>query len=415
MNHRPVWPDATAVHAALAPTDALLAERRALYQMGAELFVPGQEKPVGERLDNPLFRFRVGEALAGRASFDPTVEDDLDDVVTDLWSGPLRLRVATDAKARDLLGEALRIIHALSVSQGPPPRPLTEADGAPFDEALLMVTAGLMTAHRVSPRLAADLLPHTGLLVVLDPATSGGLISASSRFFPGLILIDAPKNPFDVAEALIHEGAHQKFFDLAITHDFLGADIAEDRRFSPSWSGADWPLDQAIAAFHAYACLAQFAEDVARVGETGSLGPNSLLPSAREREAEIGAWLLDVEETLEADARWFLRTFLQEDTDLPEPESATAPEGRYALDPLLRVTRMASTGRILLARPGSPPELHWLASGATDVVDRLTAAPVSAAELEPAQVAALAALVDRSLAYPVPGSAPDGLQADVDA
>jgi hypothetical protein len=69
-----------------------------------------------------------------------------------------------------------------------------------------------------------------GLLVILDPATSGGLISASSRFFPGLILIDRPENPFNVAEALIHEGAPQKFFDLVITHDFLGADIAEDRR-----------------------------------------------------------------------------------------------------------------------------------------------------------------------------------------
>lgn len=415
MNHRPVLPDAVAVHAVLAPADVLLAERRALYQLAAELFVPGQEKLADARLDNPLFRFRVGEALAGRAAFDPTVDDDLDGIVTDLWSGPARLRVATGSNAGELLRDALRIIQSHSLSHSSPPRPLTETDGESFQRALATVAAGLAKAREVSPRLTDDLLPHIGLLAVLDPATSGGLISASSRFFPGLILIDRPENPFDVAEALIHEGAHQKYFDLAITHDFLGADIAEDRRFRPSWSGADWPLDQAIAAFHAYACLAQFAEDVATAGENGSPGPNSLLPSAREREAEIGGWLLDVEGALEADARWLLRSFLQEDADPLGPEGATAPEGRYALDPLLRVARMASTGRILLARPGSPPELHWLAGGATEVLDRLAAAPVSAAELEPELLAALAALVDRSLAYRVAGNTTDGKKADVDA
>lgn len=414
MNQESVWPDATTVHATLASVDELLAERRALYRLAVELLVPGQHKLTDARLDNPLFRFRVGEALAGRAGFDPTVEDDLDDHTTQLGSGPAGLRVATGAQAHALLGEALRIVHAHSLGDGAPPRPLTESDGEPFAQALATVAAGLAKAHEVSPRLAGDLLPHTGLLVILDPATSGGLISASSRFFPGLILIDRPANPFDVAEALIHEGAHQKFFDLAITHDFLGADIAGDPRFHPSWSGADWPLDQAIAAFHAYACLAQFAEDVARCGETGSLGANTLLPSARQREAEIGAWLLDVEYALEADARWFVRTFLQEEPDF-SPESATAPEGRYALDPLLRVVRMASTGRILLGRPGSPPELHWLAGGATDVVNRLTSAPVSAAELEPELGAALAALVDRSLAYRVDRTTRDGQPTRVDA
>jgi hypothetical protein len=414
MNHRAAWPDATAIHATFAPADAVLAERRALYRMAVELFVPGQEKPDDDRLDNPLFRFRVGEALAGRARFEPGIEDDLGGVVTQVRSGSARLPVATGSKTGELLGDALRIIQAFSLSAGAPPRPLTEADGEPFDEALATVAAGLAKARAVSPRLVDDLLPHVGLLVILDPATSGGLISASSRFFPGLILIDRPENPYDVAEALVHEGAHQKFFDLAITRDFLGADIAEDRRFHPSWSGADWPLDQAIAAFHAYACLAQFGEDVDRAGESDSLGANSLLASAREREAEIGAWLLDAESALEGDARWLLRAFLQEDTDSRGPEGATAPEGRYALDPLVRVAEMAGTGRTLLARPGSPPELHWLAGDATEVLDRLAGAPISAAELEPEFLAAFAALIDRSLVYRVVVN-PDGEKTDADA
>lgn len=398
MNLRSIWPDAPTVHATLAPAGALLAERRALYQLAAELFVPGQEQLAWQRLDNPLFRFRIGEALAGRASFDPAVDDDLDALTTELRSGPARLRVATGAGAGDLLAEALRVIHAQSFASGSPPRPLTEAGGASFAEILATVRAGLDKARGVSAPLVDDLLPHIGLLVVLDPDTSGGLISASSRFFPGLILIDRPSNPLAVAEALIHEGAHQKFFDLAITHDFLAADLGEDPVFRPSWSGAKWPIDQVIAAFHAYACLAQFAEDVERAGETPFVDGKSLLPWARERETEIGRWLLDAETGLEIDARWLLHTFLREDVVSRDRRTASrAPDGRYALDRRLLVTRMANTGRMLLARPGSPPELHWLAGEASEVVDRLAIGPLSVAELGPEHASALAALVDSSL------------------
>ena len=45
-----------------------------------------------------------------------------------------------------------------------------------------------------------------------DP--SGRLGSASAREFPGLVLFPEPQTALEVAEALIHEGAHQKFFDL---------------------------------------------------------------------------------------------------------------------------------------------------------------------------------------------------------
>jgi hypothetical protein len=402
MNLESAWPDATAVHAALAPAGVLLAERRALYQMAAELFAPGQEAMAPQRLDNPLFRFRIGEALAGRSPFDPTVEDELDEVVTELRSGPMCLRVATGAGANDLLADAMRAIHAQSFSEGRPPRPLTEADGEEFAKAMANVEGGLHKVRELSPRLADDLLPHTGLLVILDPSTSGGLISASSRFFPGLILIDRPASEFDVAEALIHEGAHQKFFDLAITHAFLGADIVEDRRFHPSWSGANWPVDQVLAAFHAYACMAQFAEDIDHAGETRFLGKNSLLLSAREREAEIGRWLLDAESTLEIDARWLLRTFLREDSNPAGQERVPVVSGgHFALDPLLRVARVAASGRVLLARPGSPPVLHWLNGNGTEVLARLENGPVSMAELEIEQAAVLAGLAESALVHRV--------------
>ncbi|GAB2994937.1 HEXXH motif-containing putative peptide modification protein [Amycolatopsis acidiphila] len=396
MNLSSDWPDATAVHAALAPAGALLAERRALYQLAVELFAPGTPPVSDGRLDNPLFRFRVGEALADRIPFDPAADDELDDVVTEL-DGQLKVASGADADAK--LADALRIIHGQSGAPGVPPRLLTDADGEPFRDAMDVVEAGLARFQAVSPGLAQDLLPHTALLVVLDPATSNGLVSASSRLFPGLILIDRPSCPYDVAEALVHEGAHQKFFDLAITRDFLRVD-AEDRVFTPSWSGARWPLEQVVAAFHAYALLAQFAEDVTSSGETGQIGRNSLLPFARARETEIGRWLLGTEESLECDARWLLRTLLREDGNsirAAEPTSSV-PDGRYALKPFVRMARMA-TGRVLLASPGHPPQLHWLNDNAAEVVDQLGQEPLSMSALGPEKARILSGLVDSALVH----------------
>jgi hypothetical protein len=396
MNLSSDWPDATAVHAAFAPPSALMAERRALYQLAVELFAPGTTPIPESRLDNPLFRFRVGEALADRIPFDGHAEDELDDVVTELGG---QLRVASRVGANDKLAEALRIIHGQSGAPGTPPRLLTEADGESFRSAMSVVEAGLARLGAVSPGLAQDLLPHTALLVILDPATSHGLVSASSRLFPGLILIDRPACPYDVAEALVHEGAHQKFFDLAITRDFLGVQAA-DRVFRPSWSGARWPLDQVVAAFHAYALLAQFAEDVTSSGETDQIGRNSLLPFARARETEIGRWLLGAEELLEYDARWLLRTLLREDNNSIRSEESknSVPDGRYELKPFVRMARMA-TGRVLLASPGHPPQLLWLNDNAVEVVDRLGQEPLSMSELGPEKARILSGLVDSALVH----------------
>ncbi|MDQ0377906.1 aKG-HExxH-type peptide beta-hydroxylase [Amycolatopsis thermophila] len=395
MYSRPAWPDATAVHAALAPAHAVIEERRALYRMALELLAPGHEQVAPSQLDNPLFRFRIGEALAGRLPF-AAADDDLDAVVTDLPAGPARLRVATGAGAHDLLAGALRVIHAQSLSTRRPPRPLTGDD-----EVVATVAAGVRKVREVSPDLADDLLPHVGLLVVLDPETSGGLVSASSRLFPGLILMDRPASPYDVAEAIVHEGAHVKLFDFAITRDFLGADVAEGRVFRPSWSSAVWPVEQVMAAFHAYTCLAQFGEDVARRGETAQLGPDSLLSRARERATEIGAWLLGEEDALEIDAKWLLHALMSDESGPEPPSRVTRPvlSGRYTLDPLLRIARVEATGRVLAGRPGNPPELHWLDGEAAEIVLRLSRAPAghTPGEIGAGRADVLAALVDATL------------------
>jgi hypothetical protein len=333
--------------------------------------------------------------LAGREPFDPAVDDRIPELVTELQVGGECIGLVHGRAANERLARARRLIHAQGGAPGAPPEFLTEAN-EDFGEVRAVVEAGLSVARDISRGLADDLLVHTRMLGVLNPATSGGMVSASSRLFPGLILIDRPTNPYDVAEALIHEGAHQKFFDLAITRDFLSADVSGDRFFRPSWSGARWPVEQVIAAFHAYACLAQFAQDVVARDSMHLRGADSLLPSARERELEIGRWLLEAEELLESDGRWFVRAFLGKNdaSDTVVVHDRRLADGLYELDPKVRVTRMRETGRVLLARPGNPPSLLWLDRRVRDLVDHLPAAP---AGLESAEVTALEGLVESSV------------------
>lgn len=400
MTQRSAWPDATDLHAAFAPVHALLAERRALYRLAAELCAPDGPPPAEAELDNPLFRFRIGEALAGRESFDIEADDRIADLLTPVGGNFARLGLVSGATANERLARMLSLIHAQSGAQGNPPRLLTEADGVDFREAADLVEAGIATAYAVSPRLAEDVLPHSSVLAVLDPATSQGMVSASSRLFPGLILIDRPSRPYDVAEALIHEGAHQKFFDLAITRDFLGADISNDDVFHPSWSAAVWPVEQVLAAFHAYACMAQFAEDVQGRGETHLLGAGSLLMSARERELEIGRWLLSAEASVGFDGRWLVRSFLGEENLARETRQARSTNGSWELDPRVRVARPAGTGRVLLARAGNPPALFWLDARSRGVLDHL-GEKSKEQNLDSAEAAALANLVASALVRPI--------------
>ena len=86
-----------------------------------------------------------------------------------------------------------------------------------FAAVVHTLTSGIELAVSVAPELALDLLPHVALFAVVDSECSGQLGSASLREFPGLILLPEPRSSVEVAEALIHEGAHQKFFDLAMT------------------------------------------------------------------------------------------------------------------------------------------------------------------------------------------------------
>ncbi|MGW6930594.1 aKG-HExxH-type peptide beta-hydroxylase [Lentzea sp. NPDC054927] len=341
---------AHALHAAIAPAQTLVDERRALYRLAVRLFAPGTQLS-DNLLDHPIVRYEIGRALAGKGDLDLQRLHQ----VAALRVRDAGLPVAADPQAADLLEAPLRII----APPGASPRPLTEADGERFEAALEIVADGIRLLRRLAPETADDLLAHVSMLAVLKSETSGGVVSASSRYVPGIVLIDEPATPMEVAEALVHEGAHEKFFDLAITREFLDAHAEEADFFETSWSHARWPLEQTFAAWHAYSCLAQFSDSC---GDE-PLGPFSLLPKARERADEIGGWLISHEDDLRLDARWLLGALTGQRTGAGPTDRGRGPairrNRRFRLLPDVRFERSAS-GRSVVGRTAHPTAIYWL-------------------------------------------------------
>ncbi|WP_434449653.1 aKG-HExxH-type peptide beta-hydroxylase [Lentzea sp. E54] len=280
--------------------------------------------------------------------------------------------MAADPAAAEVLEAPLRIV----APPGTRPQPLTEADGERFEAALAIVDEGVALLRKFAPDMADDLLAHVSMLAVLKRETSGGLVSASSRYVPGIVLIDEPVLPMEVAEALVHEGAHEKFFDLAITKEFLDVRAEDADYFETSWSHARWPLEQTFAAWHAYSCLAQFNESIG----TEQLGADSLLAKAKERASEIGEWLLAHEDDLCGDARWLLRALTGFPVDVGGAAAQSSAGGVtlstedsedlcFHVLPDVRYKRAAS-GRVVVGRAAQPPQMFWLDADASWTLDQ---------------------------------------------
>jgi HEXXH motif-containing protein len=218
---------------------------------------------------------------------------------------------------------------------------------AHFADLVGVVSAGVALADELAPDLAADLLSHVALLAIVGSA--GGLGSASLKEFPGLVVLPEPATPSEVAEALFHEGAHEKFFDLDLTCGLFGPVGVAAPSFVPSWRGgsAPWPLAQCFAAFHAYRCLAAVAPQM-----TG-LHPGSLMPVADRRADELAYWL-------EQNAARHLSSsgvVLAQALGADVRESPRASEAVPALAPA--VVRDCGPRRLEVHR-GRPPTMYWV-------------------------------------------------------
>jgi hypothetical protein len=353
-------------HSALGTTQGVITQRRTLYSAAIEL-VTGDSHTSDDILDNPVVRSHIGQVLAGRERLEPSrCRPTVELVDPAVQAG---IPVASSSEAGDALAAALARVAAGMTGGDDRPTLVTPGNSKDFGHALSIVRDGIALASLVAPLLADDLLPHVGLIAIVKHADRLG--SASTRDFPGLVVLPVPERAVEAAEGLIHEGAHQKFFDMAVTMELLGPEQAECPPFFPPWAepGAlGWPLEQTFAAWHAYSCLTAFEEGLRRYPDV-SLVPHSLLPFARQRAELIGTWLLDHSAFLGADARVLLA----------ELSGHTPAEGykSNALD-LTDVWESADVVRhcgdkVLVGVRGDPPAMFWFA--AEDLPTRLEAFP----------------------------------------
>jgi hypothetical protein len=347
-------------HAVIGDVEQLLIMRRAVYSGAVEFFF-GPEAAAradGEVLDNPVVRAHLAQLLAGRGRPDAAALVSVGALLAGQYAGR-SVPVAASCAARTHLAGALEEVRrelALHGDHSPAGTPLT-VDSPDFDEAQGVLTAGIKLARDVVPELVDDLLPHVALFALVAPDAAGRLGSASLRDWPGLIVLPRPRRPSEAAEALLHEGAHQKLFDLMLTRSMLAPRTGPDPLFAPPWrpeSAPRWPLDQCLAALHTYCVLAAAAPAFAERGI--ALHGHSLLPHATDRAELLADWWEGQWQHLGPDGRRFVTALtgrsLPVDADgLDEP--VRRPEAA--------VVRHCGSWDLHLSA-GSPSDLWWVPS-----------------------------------------------------
>jgi hypothetical protein len=330
-------------------------------------------------------RQQIGDALAGRRRLSCSQLVGISALAA-ADSAAHCLPVASRPEANTLLADALeRIGRELEHQRKNSGRPhlLTQVDGGRFSSALGILREGLTLAESISPELINDLRTHIALIGILDPQRTGGLTSGSTRNCPGLVLLASPRSSMEVAEALVHEGAHQKLFDLGITHDLLTTNSDRCAPFHPPWVVDDrlWSLETTLAACHAYACLARFGQDAGATPSTRAIGPDSLLPVASERRDIIGQWLLANEDYLGHDARTLLAGLLGQHprhchTHIGEKPLDDGLTAAYVIDAGLVFRHCVRSERVLVGRPSLPPQLYWVSADAATLLELLRHKPL---------------------------------------
>jgi hypothetical protein len=143
---------------------------------------------------------------------------------------------------------------------------------SPADIAMLQKATRLL--EELFPLLARSALSHAHVIGLFPGTGSWEKVASSSQFrLTGAMFLNKTmlKNPWWLAEHLLHESLHQKLYDFRHAHSLLArddpnkADLPADvRRVVSLWDtpGLDasnsWDPHRTIAAFHVYVHLALF-------------------------------------------------------------------------------------------------------------------------------------------------------------
>lgn len=353
------------VHSTFGSAEMLVRRRRATYSAVLELVAGAADDMSSDVLDSPAVRAHLGQIIDG-VEYRPEAMTPLSRIANraaGITSGVSRTCVVGDTEARALLADAVRNIASelpATIDRSGEIQLLLDGDPG-FDTASRIVVDGLELAMKLCPELADDLLPHVALFAVLaEGECARQLGSASIRDFPGLVVVPQPGSALEVAEALVHEGAHQKFFDLGLVRSIFNEKFCEAPFFGSSWAprtAPRWPLEQCVAAFHAYTCLATFYESVSASDLGQPLHEFSLLPVAGERAAELGTWLSRNVQFLGPDGRVFVSRL----TRAREPVDDAPIVDVKPDEALTSVVRVCDEWT-LFAQKADRVELYWVPS-----------------------------------------------------
>ena len=182
-----------------------------------------------------------------------------------------------------------------------------------------MLAKGAALLAALLPRCAQSVFSHTHLTVVVPHVGGWRKKGSCSEFLiSGTIFLNREmlRNPWWVAEHLLHESLHQKLYDFRHTHSLLAEDLSLEAPATESaaavhaiWNvgGASvangWDTFRAIAAFHVYVHLALLcvqverrkAELVKRFGPTpdGTFPATTHRSEAFERAQYLGRCIKD--------------------------------------------------------------------------------------------------------------------------
>jgi len=163
----------------------------------------------------------------------------------------------------------------------------------PEPEMQTLLAQGVNLLMTLLPQLAQSVFYHVHLLAVVAPPTPEARVpfeSFTSPTIPATIFL-GPKvfhNPWQVAESILHEAAHQKWYDLRHSHAMLRSGYSAETsiKIPAIWHEGDereWSACRATAAFHVYVHLVLFFRVVgSREAElVGTFGPLHVDSAAR--------------------------------------------------------------------------------------------------------------------------------------
>jgi predicted O-methyltransferase YrrM len=233
------------------------------------------------------------------------------------------------------------------------------------ESELVALRRGRELLLELMPKLAPSALAHTHLVGCF--ANEGfwrGKLSSSQIRAGGTIFLSREmlRDPWCIAEHLLHESLHQKLYDFRHGHQLMHPEVAtsEPVRITALWNSPEldaanqWDTSRAFAAFHVYvhlSVLALVAEQVVD-GLAATYGPPRGLIASRkalDRARYLGEQLDEVRGVALGPAGERLLDWLRDVLDIVDPE----PPPRGATTHLLfdrylreanRVEAVLSTG-----------------------------------------------------------------------